>query len=125
MPAFLTHLKNQTKELLHVGISDCLNFSLTLIYSSKQELKLDALSRSPVEEVNTLYVEVTDEPDDALIKVQNDQRKDEELMRIFTYLQDKIIPEDSKQAMQVVNLIKKGCYIVDGILYYKSSDVPD
>jgi len=83
------------------------------------------LSRSPVEEANTLYVEVTDELDDALIKVQNEQRKDKEIIKILTYLQDKILPEDSKQAMQVVNLTKKGHYIVDGILYYKSSDAPD
>ena len=44
-------------------------------------------------------MDVTDEPDDVLIKVQNKQRKDEELMKILTYLQDKILPNDSKQAM--------------------------
>ena len=76
----------------------------------------NASSHSPVEEANVLLVGVTDETDDVLIKEQNEQRKDEELMRILTYLQDKILPEDSKQAMQVVNLAKKGYYIVDGIL---------
>ena len=71
-------------------------------------------------------MDVTDKPGgDVLIKGQNEQRKDEELMRILTYLQDKILPEDSKQAMQVVHLAKKGYYIVNGVLYYESSDVPD
>jgi len=41
---------------------------------------------------------------------------------LITYLQDKALSEDSKQAVQVVNL---GYYLVDGILYYESSDVPD
>ena len=57
-----------------------------------------------------------------LIKVQQEQRKDEELLRLITYLQD---TEDSKQAVQVVNLGRKGYYLVDGILYFESSDVPD
>ena len=85
----------------------------------------DALSRSPTEMANVCLVSVTDGSDDVLIKVQNEQRKDEELKRLIAYLQDKILPEDPKQAVQVVNLGKKGYYLVDGILYYESSDVPD
>ena len=65
------------------------------------------------------------ESGDVLIKVQNEQRNDEELKRLIIYLQDKILPEDPKQTVQVVNLGKKGYYLVDGILYYESSDVPD
>jgi len=63
--------------------------------------------------------------DDVLIKVQREQRKNEQLKRLIAYLEDKTLPEDTKHALQVVNLGKKGYYLIDGILYFESIDVPD
>jgi len=51
-------------------------------------------------------VSITDESDNVLSKVLSEQRKDEELRRLIDYLQDNVLPEDSKQAVQVVNLGK-------------------
>jgi len=53
-----------------------------------------------------------------LVSVQNEQRKDEELKRLIAYLQDKSLPQ---QAIQVVNLEKKGYYFIDGILCFERS----
>ena len=77
----------------------------------------DALSRSPIEVPDVYLVSATN---DVLIKVQREQRKDEQLKRLIAYLEDKTLPEDTKQALQVVNLRKKGYYLVDGIFYFES-----
>ena len=58
-------------------------------------------------------------------KVQREQRNDEQLKRLIAYLEDKVLPVDTKHVLQVVNLGKKGYYFVDRILYFESSDVPD
>jgi len=105
----------------HGGILD---FSL---FSLSQELLMELLMlcRDPQLIMKWLMCVIIDESDNVLNKVQSEQRKDEELRRLIDYLRDKVLPEDSKQAVQVVNLGKKGYYLVDGILYYESSDVPD
>jgi len=40
-------------------------------------------------------------------------------------LLDISLPEDPQQAIQVVNLVKKGYYLIDGILWFENSYVPD
>ena len=126
--AFLTHLKSQTKGLLarwYLRLSKFLPNIELQFKPGTTNGAADALSLSPTEVTNVCLVCITAESDDVLVKVQNEQRKDEELKRLIAYLQDKILPEDPKQAIQIVNLGKEGYYLVDGILYYESSEVPD
>ena len=43
---------------------------------------------------------------------------------IINYLKKKILPTDSKEAKHIVAIAKKGYFVLDGILYYESSEVP-
>ena len=96
----------------------------------------DALSRSPIQgdedgtSVTVVTVEGTDmlqssELDSTLQQVQTEQQKDPELAKIIDFITDKTVPADSRDAQFVVGVAKKGCYVVDGILYYEGADTCD
>ena len=60
-----------------------------------------------------------------LQKVQLEQGKDRELSKLVSFLTERILPDDPQEAKIVLNLARKGYYVVDGILYFKGADVPD
>ena len=67
---------------------------------------------------------VQDQDEATLKLVQEEQAKDEQLMRIVNYLSSKELPADVVMAKQVVELAKKSYVVVDGVLYYEGADVP-
>ena len=44
---------------------------------------------------------------------------------MIDYLKDGTLPQNSGEAQRVLIQGKKGYYVVDGILYYESSDLPE
>ena len=68
-------------------------------------------------------VSASDE-NEVLIRVQVEQHKDGELSQITNYLDGKSLPEDASESKKIVIAASQGYFLVDGILYYKSSDSP-
>ena len=69
-------------------------------------------------------VSASDEENKVLIRVQAEQRKDGELSQIINYLEGKSLPKDAAEAKKTVIAANQGYFLVDGILYYESSDSP-
>ena len=55
----------------------------------------------------------------------NETAEDQEIRNIINFIEKKELPENTKKAQRVMNLAKKGYFVVDGILYFESSDVSD
>ena len=83
----------------------------------------DGLSRAPVKDSGTVRVIVDQDP--VLAKVQREQRQDGELNDLIQYLETKVLPEDEVRRQKVLASAQQGYYIVDGILYFESAEVPD
>lgn len=128
--SYLSYLKSQTKGLLarwYLRLA-----RLTFLPTVKLEYKpavvngaAVALSRAPLTAGQVYSITTEGDPDPVLAKVQQEQRKDTELLDLIAYLESKALPTDSQVALQVVNQAKKGYYIVDGVLYYEGLDMPD
>jgi len=94
----LTHLKSQAKGLLarwYLRLSRFLPNIELQFKPGTTNGAADALSRSPIDH-EVANVCLVCKSDNVLNKVQSEQRKDEELRRFIDYLQDKVLPEDSK-----------------------------
>ena len=64
-------------------------------------------------------------PEETLLQsIQTQQSGDKEIINIINYLEKKILPTDTKEAQHIAAIAKKGYFVLDGILYYESSDVP-
>ena len=50
---------------------------------------------------------------------------DPELARMIDFIVDRTLPTEPHDAKRVVNVAKKGYYVVDGILYYEGAEVCD
>ena len=86
----------------------------------------NGLSQAPVEDSGTVGVMVNQVIEDpVLVKVQKEQRQDGELNDLIQYLETKVLPEDEVKRQKVLFSAQQGYYIVDGILYFESADVPD
>ena len=59
-----------------------------------------------------------------MFRVQAEQRKDGELSQIINYLEGKSLPKDAAEAKKTVIAANQGYFLVEGILYYESSDSP-
>ena len=123
--SFLTHLQGQTKGLLarwYIRLSRFLPH-LTLQYKPGTANKVaDSLSRTPVSVCKMTSGSETGDP--VLAKVQEGQRQDAELKMLIEYLESKVLPADSRAASEVMNLARKGYYLVSGVLYYEGPDMP-
>lgn len=64
-------------------------------------------------------------PQPSILAVQAEQSKDKELVKLINYLTDKTLPGDPTEAKTVLNLARKGYYVMDGILYFEGADFPD
>ena len=125
--AFVSHLKSQTRGLLarwYLKLSRFLP-QLELKYKPGcQNTAADALSRAPVENCDVRTVAASDGQEKVLIRVQAEQRKDSELFHLINYLEGKGLPEDMTEAKKVVSAANRGYFLVDGVLYYESTDTP-
>ena len=65
-------------------------------------------------------------PEETLLQnICTQQSEDKEIVNIITnYLEMKILPIDAKEAQHIAAVAKKGYFVLDGVLYYKSNDVP-
>ena len=114
--AFLSHLKNQTKDLLARRISRFLPLIKLEYKPGAANVVAGVLLRVPV-----MCVETT-QP--AIQLVMEEQRQDGELARLIAYLDDEPLPSDPSEAKKVVNQSQNGYYLI-GVLYYEGTDMPD
>ena len=82
----------------------------------------DSLSRSPVS--MCMVTNGTETSDPVLTKVQEEQRQDIALKALIEYLENKTLPVDPKEALEVTSLARKGYYLVSGVLYYEGAEMP-
>ena len=59
-----------------------------------------------------------------MCQVQSQQRQDSELLRLIDYLENRILPKDPQEIKKVITWASKGYFLIDGVLYHESSDVP-
>ena len=65
------------------------------------------------------------EPSQVMLKqVQEQQQQDPELVRLTEYLIARRLPDDLQEAKVIMNLAKKGYFVVDKVLYYEGGDAP-
>ena len=124
--AFISQLKGQTKELLarwYLRLSRFIPLMKLEYKPGRANVVADGLSRAPVEDSGTVRVIVDQDP--VLAKVQREQRQDGELNDLIQYLETKVLPEDEVRRQKVLVSAQQGYYIVDGILYFESAEVPD
>jgi len=57
--------------------------------------------------------------------MQEQQMKDPELAKLMVYLKTKTLPEDPQEAKLIGNLARKGYFVVDDVLYYEGTDIPN
>ena len=60
-----------------------------------------------------------------MYQVQQQQKQDPELAGLCSFLQTRTLPEDPQLAKVISNLVRKGYFLVDDVLYYEGPDVPD
>ena len=91
----------------------------------------DALSRAPVpmetapDDIGMILQIVSTYPKETLLQsIWTQQSEDKEIINIINYLEKKILPTDTKEAQHIAAIAKKGYFVLDGILYYESNDVP-
>ena len=86
----------------------------------------DALSRAPLPGTSSgksqsMVLQVSQpelEPLQVMVKqVQEQQQQDPELVRLTEYLTARRLPDDLQEAKVIVNLAKKGYFVVDTVLY--------
>ena len=130
--SYIPYLKSQPKGLLARWYLRLARFLPTLKMEHKPgsaNVVADALSRAPVNETVKCNPEevllITHADDPALPKVQQEQRRDSDLLQLIEFLEAKKLPENPQEAKRVTTQAKKGYYLVDGILYYEGSDMPE
>ena len=131
---YVSYLKGQSKGLLsrwYLRISQYLPNLIFEYKPGKSNEAADALSRTPVKIEATpdsvcLVMQVVSEyPEETLLQnICTQQFKDKELVNIINYLEKKILPTDVKEAQHIATIAKKGYFVLDGVLYYESNDVP-
>ena len=66
------------------------------------------------------------EPSEALLyQIQQQQKQDRELAGLCSYLKTKMLTKDPLMAKVISNLVRKGYFFVDDVLYYEGPDAPD
>ena len=63
--------------------------------------------------------------DPVLVKVQEEQHQDEELSDLIKYLEGKVLPDCPMRRQKVLTTAQQGYYVIDGMLYFESAEVPD
>ena len=104
--------------------------------SGRSNRVADALSRTPVPVFNVLQFGPTvnvvqstvSEPQATLGQCESDvgklQRADEELIPIFNYLENDVLPSDEKQARRLA-MERSNFELIDKVLYYENPAVPE
>ena len=131
---YMSYLRGQSKGLLcrwHLRVSQYLP-NLTFDHNpGKSNEAADVLSRAPVKVEVTLdsvclvMQVVPVYPEETLLQnICAHQSEDKEIVDITNYLEKKKLPTDPKKAQHIPAIAKKGYFVLDGVLYYESNDVP-
>ena len=128
---YLSYLKGQSRGVLSRWYFNITQFmpNLTFKYKpGKINKAADALSHAPVsmeEALNGTISQIVSggSEKELLQNIQFQQSEDQEIRNIINFIEKKELPENTKEAQRVMNLAKKGYYVVDGVLYFESSDV--
>ena len=133
--AFIPHMKSQVKGLLARWYLKLAPFLPKMKLEFKPGLAntvADALSRAPLpaspqEEGRVMQLsQQVVEPSEALLyQVQQQQKEDPELAGLYSYLKTRRLPEDPQLAKVISNLVRKGYFLVEDVLYYEGPDAPD
>ena len=133
--AFIPHMKSQVKGLLarwYLKLAPFLPKMKLEFKPGSANTVADALSRAPVpassqEEGRVMQLsQQVVEPSEALLyQVQRQQKQDPELAGLYSYLKTKMLPEDPQLAKVISNLVRKGYFLIDDVLYYEGPDAPD
>ena len=149
--AFISHMKSQVKGLLarwYLKLAPFLPKIKLEFKPGSANTVADALSRAPVlasqeegkssqEEGRAMQLSQqiskpsetplsSLEPSKALLyQVQQQQKQDPELAGLHVFLKSRTLPEDPQLAKVITNLVRKGYFLVDNVLYYEGPDVPD
>ena len=87
---------------------------------------VDSLSRAQGEScAGVCLVSSENTEDPVLAKVQREQQQDEELADLIRYLERRVLPDCQIRRQKVLSASQRGYYVVDGVLYFKSIEVPD
>ena len=126
---YMSYMKGQSKGLLsrwYLKISQYLP-NLTFEHKpGKSNEAADALSMETApDDVGMVLQIISTYPEETLLQsILTQQSGDKEIINIINYLEKKILPTDTKEAQHIAAIAKKGYFVLDGILYYESSDVP-
>ena len=130
----ISYLKGQSKGLLsrwYLKISQYLPDLAFEYKPGKSNEAADALSRAPVQSGTTpddtgmVLQVVAAYPEETLLQsIRTQQSEDKEIVNLINYLEKKMLPADGKEAQHTAAVAKKGYFVLDGVLYYESSDVP-
>ena len=92
----------------------------------------DALSRAPLpacshEEGRVVQIsqQVVESSEALLYQIQQQQKQDPKLAGLCSYLKTRMLPEDPQQMKVISNLVRKGYFLVDDVLYYEGPDALD
>ena len=101
--------------------------------SGKSNHVADALSRNPLPVANALHFQSVYQPPESAeqspesARCESDvgrlQRSDDELSRIFEYLEQDVLPADERQARRLA-VEKPNFDVIDGVLYYENPAIP-
>ena len=125
--SFLSYMKSQTRGLLarwYLRISRFLPNIKLEHKPGSANCVADALSRAPVQTTDVLRVAHAHAGNTLMCQVQSQQRQDSELLRLIDNLENRILPKDPQKIKKVVTWASKGYFLIDGVLYHESSDVP-
>ena len=131
--SYLPYLKSQAKGMLarwYVRIARFLPGMKMEHKPGSSNIVADALSRAPVSDTTqgnpSEVLVVTEGNADPLLKlVQDEQRKDAYLAALIEFLENKKLPDNPDEASKVINQVKKGYHVVDGVMYYEGADMPN
>ena len=131
---YMSYMKGQSKGLLSRWYLNIFQYLPNLTFEhipGKSNEAADALSRAPVpmetapDDIGMVLQIVSTYPEETLLQsIRTQQSGDKEIINIINYLEKKILPTDTKEAQHIAAIAKKGYFVLDGILYYESSDVP-
>ena len=85
----------------------------------------DALSRFPSEGGEVFLICEGHGSDTVLESVQKQQRNDEDINQLITYLDCKELSIDPRYRDRVLSQARIGYYLVNGVLYFEEADVPE
>ena len=122
--SFLPYLKSQTKGLLTRWYLRLAPYLPNLSLQYKPDVvnqAADALSYAPHGKSLVLHIQL----EAAGNTMKEAQQEDQQLLHLMEYLECQTFPEDPAVARQVTSQAQHGYYILDGVLYFEDSIMPD